>query len=377
MNNDERKELVTTQIAQQTGRILTELQTIFRWSSYVGDYRYNELNKQAMNAIITYVLASEAQEGGEEVDMTKFPKIIFHRIFEKLVLCDIREDFIDRILKLGNIDRKRFDEIIEDIIKRDMGIEFAKFITPEEESIEGKIFQASVKLATKMELFEIRNQIPEIDYIETISQIENVLNGYSDIPGFTRISLEYSKEMILFKKISALRNRIRWNRRLGPIKCAVLGHNFEVAIFSYLMALKEYGDEKIATRCFFTGVFHDVPETFTGDMPQPVKDAIPGLRRATEYFELEMVNNHIYANFPEYMREAMHRVMLEESGGEAYKRIVKKADYLSADLECLRYVIAGSKDPYFEYVIQRDLDSDRFDGVFYDAFKKSVEAKTF
>ena len=245
MNNDERKELVTTQIAQQTGRILTELQTIFRWSSYVGDYRYNELNKQAMNAIITYVLASEAQEGGEEVDMTKFPKIIFHRIFEKLVLCDIREDFIDRILKLGNIDRKRFDEIIEDIIKRDMGIEFAKFITPEEESIEGKIFQASVKLATKMELFEIRNQIPEIDYIETISQIENVLNGYSDIPGFTRISLEYSKEMILFKKISALRNRIRWNRRLGPIKCAVLGHNFEVAIFSYLMALKEYGDEKI------------------------------------------------------------------------------------------------------------------------------------
>lgn len=372
-----RKELITSQVVQVTGRNLTQLQSILRWSSYIADTRFNELNKQGMNAVITYVLAIEAKEAGKEVDMTEFPKIILHRVFEKLFLCDIREDFIDRILKLGNIDRERFDAVIEECIEKEMGKDFAKFIKVKKDSLEMRIFQAAMKLATKMELYELRRQIPEEEYLETIRKIETGLNEYNDLPGFSRISVEYSKEMKLFRQISALRNRIRWSKRLGTVNCAVLGHNFEVAVLSYMMALKEYEDEEIATKIFFTGAFHDVPETFTGDMPSPVKDAIPGLRKATEYFELEMINTHIYANFPEYLREAMHGVMMEEAEQERYKALIKRADYLSADFECLRNIIAGSRDPYFEEVIERDISSHTLTDVFDEALEAIASRKSF
>lgn len=170
--------------------------------------------------------------------------------------------------------------------------------------------------------------------------------------------------MALFKQISALRNRIRWQKWIHCVKSSVLGHNFEVAIFSYLISLKRYGDEILATNCFFTGVFHDLPETFTGDMPSPVKDAIPGLRKATEYFELEMINEHIYSKLLPYISRAIHEVMMEEQS--EYKPIIKQADSLSAVLECMRQIIAGSREPYFKEVIERDLSQkEKFDEPFY------------
>lgn len=149
MNSVARKELVTEQVSKAIWETLTKLLSIFRWSTYVADYRYNELNKQALNASICYILATEAKEVGQKIDMTRFPKIIMHRMFEKLFLCDIREDFIDRILKLGNIERQKFNDIIEKEIKNLMGVNFARFISIDEGSAEARIFQAATKLGTK------------------------------------------------------------------------------------------------------------------------------------------------------------------------------------------------------------------------------------
>lgn len=112
-------------------------------------------------------------------------------------------------------------------------------------------------------------------------------------------------------------------------------------------------------------------------MPSPVKDAIPGLRRATERFELEMVSTHIYANLPEYMREEMHSVMLEETGQERYKELIKKADYLSADFECLRNIIAGSKDPYFKNVVEKDIGDKKLTPIFQETLEAIAKANTF
>ena len=382
MKDNERKNLVTTQVVKSMSHTLTELSCLNRWSAYINDYRYNELNKQSLNSVIAFFLAAEAENDGKKVDITKFPKIILHRAFEKLVLCDIREDFIDRILKLGSIDKKIFNKTIKNCIEKQMGKKFSAFINIDNECLESKIFQAATKLGTKLELFELKAQIPEEDYIETLKKLDSILLQYNDLSGTSRIALGYSNEMNFFKKTSALRNRIRWQKRSSIIKCAVLGHNLEVAIIAYLMALKQHGNEEIATKCFFIGLFHDVPETYTGDMPKPIKDAIPGLRSATECFEMEMVNYHIYSKMTEYIRAALCTVMLEENGQEEYKALIKKADYFSADLECLRNIVAGSHEPYFKRLINKELklmNTDaEIDGllktknpyhVFYEAFK--------
>lgn len=37
------------------------------------------------------------------------------------------------------------------------------------------------------------------------------------------------------------------------------------------------------------GIFHDIPETYTRDIPSPIKDSIPNFRKITEAYELEMM----------------------------------------------------------------------------------------
>lgn len=40
-----RSSLVTKELVKAIGKVLTELQFILRWSKYIADFRYNELNK--------------------------------------------------------------------------------------------------------------------------------------------------------------------------------------------------------------------------------------------------------------------------------------------------------------------------------------------
>ena len=59
--------------------------------------------------------------------------------------------------------------------------------------------------------------------------------------------------------------------------------------------------------------------------------------------------------------------MLEEPQFKVFKTIIKKAGYMSALWECLRQIIAGSKEPKFKEVLLRDLAYPFVDGVFYTA----------
>lgn len=374
-NKNARSSLVTKELVKAMGKVLTELQFILRWSKYIADFRYNELNKQAMNAKIAYLLATEAEANGKKVDMAKLVKVILHRMFEKLILCDIREDYVSRILKLGSIAPSKFDAIIEECIEERMGKEFTKFIQVDKDSFEARLFQAATKLATRMELREIKTQIPEHAYINVAENVEKTLQGYNDMPGFSRFSLKYSKEMIFFKDASALRNRIRWSKQLGTVNCSVLGHDFEVAVLSYLMSLEKGDDEDITARCFFIGGFHDLAETFTGDMSSVIKDKIPGLREADEKFELEMLEKYVYQELPEHLANAVKAVVLEEEEQKAIKPLIKQADYLSACWECLRNIIAGNQNGYFLEAILRQITG--ISGVFREALDEMVAYKTF
>lgn len=181
--------------------------------------------------------------------------------------------------------------------------------------------------------------------------------------------------MEFFKEASALRNRIRWSKQLGTVNCSVLGHNFEVAVLSYLMALKKHKKEKVAAKCFFIGAFHDLPETYTGDMPSPVKDKIKGLREATEAFERQMLKEYVYKKLPEHLANAIKAVMLEEKAQKKIKPLIKKADYLSACWECLRNIITGNQNGYFlEATLRQAKD---IKGIFREALDEMVAYKTF
>ena len=362
----ERSKLITPEMLLGLYKVFDELLGIYRWSTYIADDRYNESGKQALNIMLAYILASEAKHNGEKIDMTRLPKIILYRTCEKLVLCDMRESYIYEILESANIGRELFNQVVEKRIESAVGARFAEFIDIDRECYEARIFQCATKIATQIEFVENGYRIHEEEYKTELESIEETLLEFEDIPGVDRILSENSKEMKLFRDISALRNRLRWAKRIRSVNCYVLGHSFEVAVLGYLNALRETGDEEIATKCFFIGAFHDLPETFTGDMPQPVKDSIPGLRIATEKFERKMVEKHIYNNLAEHLKNAI-KFLLEEKD---YEWIIKRADYWSADLECMRNIEGGSREPYFRQVLERDLNVDGYFNPFYVSLKR-------
>ena len=176
----------------------------------------------------------------------------------------------------------------------------------------------------------------------------------------------------LLQQISRLRNQVRWATNYYGIECSVLGHLFDTAVFAYLMAYDETGgDETFATKMFFMGIWHDVAEAWTKDIPSPIKNRIDGDRKATEKFELIKLNERVYSVLPDYLTKAIKEVMLEEEVNTKCKDKVKAADYLSAASECWRQIISGTHDSYFSKAILGEIKHLSPAGEeLHEAFKK-------
>ena len=172
--------------------------------------------------------------------------------------------------------------------------------------------------------------------------------------------------VLTFIKISKLRNQNRWAVQPYSINCSVLGHLFDTGVLAYFIGLEHFEwDEKISTKMFFMGIFHDLAEVWTSDVPSPIKDRIPGFRAATEKYESLVLNKNLYSKVPGFLADKLRSVMFEEESNSSYHGIMKSADYLSADSECWRQYIAGSRDPYFFKSAIMGFDEKLKNGTYY------------
>ena len=271
------------------------------------------------------------------------------RAFQKVyVNYDTPEHILKEICSLGEIDfNKQFNYATLKIISKKTSKEFANWLQASQETYEETIYRAATKIATLLELKEIRTSINgdySLKYREIIESMEN----YQSIPGFLEMSNEESQCFEAFRSVSKLRNQNRWAAYSYSVSCSVLGHLFDTAIFAYLMALEKYHSDEIATKCFFMGIFHDIPEAFTRDIPSPIKDGIPGFRELTEKYELECMKRRFYPKLitaSGVLPDAVKSIMFEEEENFKYKAIMKGADYMSATSEIVRQFMGGSRDP--------------------------------
>lgn len=344
--------IVTPHVSDAINIMSYELQCLSRWSEVTNGH-HKELAKQALNCMITYIWATEISHHGIKVDFTKFPKIALFRSFTKTGLCDMIEENLDTILKLNKTSKTTFIEKITSNTGKESIDFFIRYLQVDPNCLEVQIYQAATKIATWIELHEIRNLIDKKDFRTKRKQLQKALHNFSVLPCYRKIMHPRYKE--LFRNFSKLRNRIRWAKHPTNVKSSVLGHMFDVACYAYLMSLEENpNNQELATQYFFMGVFHDLPECWTGDMPSPIKDSIPGLRKATEDFENQVMEKHVYSQLPKYMEKAIRSVMLEDKENIEYKVLLKKADNLSAYVECWREIDAGSHHYYYRNVIKGD-----------------------
>lgn len=349
-----KKQIVTIKDLKAINNMLFELLCLRRWSEVtVTNGKFTEVSKQALNCMISFFWATEIAHTGVKVDFTQFPKLAIFRGFTKTLQCDVSEANLDIIFHLGNVSKASFNEMIWDSVAKSTSKTFFDHLQVDSNCLEARIYRAATKVSTLLELKEIRGLIAEKDYLLKEKQLLAVLSEFSDLPCFEQIMSTPYQE--IFRNFSKLRNRIRWAKHPNIVQCSVLGHMFDVGIFAYLMALEvNPANQQLATQYFFMGIFHDFPECWTGDMPSPIKDALPGLRAATEEFESMVMERNVYSHLPSYMADAIRSVMLEDAGNTQLKAFLKKSDVFSAYVECWREIDAGSHHYYYKNVVQND-----------------------
>ena len=326
----------TKKIFWAFAKVALTLNVLRRWTGAMTDPRYDEISKQEFNCMFAYLLSLEVEHRGEVVNFVRLIKCAIYRAYQKAFLFyDTPEHIYREICKCGNIPyEKVMRETTHKIIAREAGEDFACWVEECVGSFEQSIYAAATKLVT---FFEVKENQLEFngDYADTLLATHKALEGFDWISGFKEMytSKDY---LAVFKETSKLRNQNRWASYAYRIEAAVSGHHYDTAVFSFFNAYNMYGEEE-AVRQFFIGIFHDIPEAYTRDIPSPVKDMICGFRKASEEYERQQMEKHFYPLLPEHITPKVRAVALEELP-EEIKKLGKVGDYLSAASEIHRQI---------------------------------------
>ena len=123
-------------------------------------------------------------------------------------------------------------------------------------------------------------------------------------------------------------------------------HSNDVAAIAHAIAViknKKLGGAVNAERCAVLGLYHDMPEIITGDMPTPVKYHSKSMK--SEFDEVEkLACKRLLNTLPDYMRETYLPFFFKQEGDEYIWRIVKAADKISALIKCIEETSGGNRD---------------------------------
>ena len=143
-------------------------------------------------------------------------------------------------------------------------------------------------------------------------------------------------------------SRLRYIRRWGLMRSVMpendAEHSLQVAMIAHAIAIigrDTYGRDVDPEHVLALGVYHDVSEVITGDMPTPVKYQTDELRKSYKDVE-RMANDRLLSMLPDGMRTAYEPYL---SAPEGYDRqVVKEAASISAYLKCLEEKRAGNRE---------------------------------
>jgi 5'-deoxynucleotidase len=151
-------------------------------------------------------------------------------------------------------------------------------------------------------------------------------------------------EYAFFAMMARLKWIDRWALMRNSSKENLSEHSLEVGMLAHALATignERFGKHLNADRVAVIGMFHDVSEILTGDMPTPVKYFNRRLRSAYHDVEAD-ANRRLLQLLPEEMREEYDRILNPDGEAEEERKLVKAADKLSAYIKCIEERKAGN-----------------------------------
>lgn len=152
-----------------------------------------------------------------------------------------------------------------------------------------------------------------------------------------------SKFFALFSRMKYID---RWSLMRNTEKETLSHHSLETAAVAHALAVignTRLGKNYNADRVCVMGVYHDMPEIITGDMPTPVKYYNSEIRRAFGEIEKNTEKSLLEA-LPEDIRPVYKGLICSGSSLDELHKLLKAADKISALIKCIEERRAGNTE---------------------------------
>lgn len=123
-------------------------------------------------------------------------------------------------------------------------------------------------------------------------------------------------------------------------------HSAQVAEIAYALAV--LGNERLqknynAERAALLGLYHDLPEIITGDLPTPVKYFSEETKSAYKAVE-KNASKQLLSMLPDDLRKNYEPLFKKKTDDKELWKLVKSADKICAYLKCIEERNAGNKE---------------------------------
>lgn len=148
-----------------------------------------------------------------------------------------------------------------------------------------------------------------------------------------------------FALFSRMKYINRWSLMRNTAQESLSQHCLEVAAFAHALAVlgnRRLGKNYNAERAALLGIYHDMPEIITGDMPTPIKYFNPAIRSSFRVVE-QVSQQRLLTSLPEDLQADFYPLLTEDDDKELLK-LVKAADKLSALVKCIEERKAGNTE---------------------------------
>lgn len=149
-----------------------------------------------------------------------------------------------------------------------------------------------------------------------------------------------------FAMVSRMKYIDRWALMRNTQQENITEHAHEVAVIAHALAVlrnRRFGGRADAARAALLGLYHDLPETLTGDLPTPVKYHSPEIHAAYRAVE-DSACARLVKMLPEDMRPDYESFFFPKEEDAQLWTLVKAADKISALAKCMEEEKAGNRE---------------------------------
>lgn len=149
-----------------------------------------------------------------------------------------------------------------------------------------------------------------------------------------------------FAMLSRMRYINRWALMRNTRAENISEHSHETAAVAHALVLiqnKRFGGNLNGERAALLGIYHDMPEILTGDLPTPVKYYNPEIKEAYNKVE-DTACEKILGMLPDDLRDDYRPFFFKEEQDSELWKYVKAADKISALIKCVEEEKAGNRE---------------------------------